>query len=267
MFDHLTILYVEDDDAVRHSITQSLQLAGLNVRAFRCAEDVLPHLHPAFAGIVVTDVQLPKMSGIELLAAVKQLDRDCPVILVTGHGDIDMAVQAMRNGAYDFIEKPFDSERLIEVTHRALEKCALKHTISTLRNQLDQRRNIENVLLGNSLHITRLREQVVQLANTPTDVMIVGETGTGKELIARCLHDYGNRKDQHFVAINCGGIPESLLETELFGHEAGAFTTANKQRIGKLEYAHGGTLFLDEIESMPMGVQIKLLRVLQERKI
>jgi DNA-binding NtrC family response regulator len=267
MFDGLTVLYIEDDDSIRHSIAQSLQLAGLSVTALRCAEDALPLLQRGFCGIMITDVQLPNMSGLQLMRAVQDSACNCPVILVTGHGDIDMAVQAMRDGAYDFIEKPFDSERLIEVACRALEKCTLTQTISSLRKQLHEQRGIDSVLLGNSLPIQQLREQVLQLASTPTDVMIMGETGTGKELVARCLHDYGSRKDKHFVALNCGGIPENLLESELFGHEAGAFTTANKQRVGKLEYANRGTLFLDEIESMPMTIQIKLLRVLQERKI
>ncbi|RCS57476.1 sigma-54-dependent transcriptional regulator [Parvibium lacunae] len=265
----IPILYVEDDDAIRLSLTQTFSLAALPVTACRSAEEALRHCQQGWPGIVISDVQLPNMSGLSLLEKLRQLAPECPVILVTGHGDIDMAVQAMRAGAYDFIEKPFEPERLLEVARRAQEKRQLQHTINHLQEQLQahSQPDLDHLLLGQSAAIVRLRQQIRQLANTPTDVMIVGETGTGKELVARCLHDYGARKQQHFVALNCGGIPDSLLESELFGHEAGAFTTANKRRIGQIEYAHRGTLFLDEIESMPLGVQIKFLRVLQERRI
>jgi DNA-binding NtrC family response regulator len=173
----------------------------------------------------------------------------------------------MRAGAYDFLEKPFDPERLVEVATRAMEKRALSAEVASLRRQLAAKRGIEATLLGRSPAIQLLQRQVQQLAATAADVMIIGETGTGKELVARCLHDHSARRGHHFVAINCGGLPEALLESELFGHEVGAFTNASKKRIGKFEHAHGGTLLLDEIESMPMSFQVKLLRVLQERKV
>lgn len=191
-----------------------------------------------------------------------------PVILITAHGDVAMAVQAMRDGAYDFIEKPFSPERFIETAPRALEKRVLRMAVEDLRAQLQQKIGIEvALLLGNSAAMGRVREQVLRLASTSADVMIVGETGTGKELVARCLHDHSRRRDRNFVALNCGGLPETLFESELFGHEAGAFTTASKRRVGKIEHANGGTLLLDEIESMPLLFQVKLLRVLQERKV
>ncbi len=177
------------------------------------------------------------------------------------------AVQAMRAGAYDFIEKPFSPERFVETAQRAMEKRMLSMAVEDLRAQLQQKIGIEVALLGNSAAMVRVREQILKLAGTSADVMIVGETGTGKELVARCLHDHSKRRDRHFVALNCGGLPETLFESELFGHEAGAFTTASKRRIGKIEHANGGTLLLDEIESMPMLFQVKLLRVLQERKV
>ncbi len=240
---------------------------GNVVHACATAEASLKFLSPELRGIVLSDVQLPKMSGLDLLHHTLQIDPEIPVILVTAHGDVDMAVQAMRAGAYDFIEKPFAPERLVDIAARALEKRALRMMVHDLRRQLQQRAGVESVLLGKSPVMQQLRQQILNLADTSADVMVLGETGTGKELVARCLHDYSPRQAHRFVAINCGGLPETLLESELFGHEAGAFTNAQKRRIGKIEYADQGTLFLDEIESMPITMQIKLLRVLQERTL
>lgn len=267
MFEGFQIIYVEDDSAVRNSLTQTLELAGFTVHAFANAEAACRLVTPELPGIVLSDVQLPKMSGLDLLRHVMQIDSEIPVILVTAHGDVDMAVQAMRDGAYDFLEKPFAPERLVDVATRSLEKRALRLTVKDLRRQLQQRAGIESVLLGNAPAMQQLRQQILTLAGTSADVLVLGETGTGKELVARCLHDFSPRHNERFVAINCGGLPESLLESELFGHEAGAFTHAQKRRIGKIEYADRGTLFLDEIESMPMSFQTRLLRVLQERSL
>ena len=267
MFEGFTVVFVEDDPPVRTSLTQTLELAGFEVRACDCAEQALRHVTPGFKGIVVSDVQLPGMDGLALMDRVLKTDPAIPMVLVTAHGDVTMAVHAMRAGAYDFIEKPFAPERLLEVATRAMEKRALSVEVADLRRQLSDRQGIEAVMLGRSPAIDLLRRQILNLAGTSADVMIVGETGTGKELVARCLHDHSSRRARHFVAINCGGLPESLLESELFGHETGAFTNASKRRIGKIEHAQGGTLLLDEIESMPLTFQVKLLRVLQERKL
>jgi DNA-binding NtrC family response regulator len=207
------------------------------------------------------------MDGLSLLDRLQTLDASLPVVLVTGHGDVAMAVRAMRAGAYDFIEKPFSPDRFVETVCRAIEKRMLRATVEDLRQQLHRKSGIESALLGQSAAMEQVRRRVLKLASTSADVMILGETGTGKELVARCLHDHSNRRDRHFVAINCGGLPETLFESELLGHESGAFTSAVKRRIGKLEHANGGTLLLDEIETMPIGMQIKLLRVLQERKL
>ncbi len=260
------ILYVEDDPAVRLGGMQALQLAGLKVQAFGSAEQVLPLLVPGFRGVLLTDVKLPGMDGLQLLEKAQQVEASLPVILVTGHGDISMAVQAMRLGAYDFIEKPFSPEELTEVVKRALDKRALSLEVETLRRKLQGYESIESRIIGRSGAIARLRRMILDLAGTGADVLILGETGAGKELVASCLHDYGRRHAGNFVAINCGGMPESLFESEVFGHEAGAFTGAARRRIGKIEHARGGTLFLDEIETMPMGLQVKLLRTLQERR-
>ena len=267
MFDGFKVLFVEDDPPVRSSLVQTLELSGLEVQGFGSAEQLMPHLGAGMPAIVITDVRLPGMDGLSLLEKIKAIDPDVPVVVVTAHGDISMAVRAMRSGAYDFIEKPFAPERFVETAMRALEKRMMRVALDDLRQQLAERSGIESVLLGQSGAMQEVRRMILRLAATSADVMIHGETGTGKELVARCLHDHSPRRDRHFVAINCGGLPETLLDSELFGHEAGAFTSAAKRRIGKVEHANGGTLMLDEIESMPMPMQIKLLRTLQERKI
>ena len=261
------VVFVEDDVSVRESLTETLQLAGFDICAFDSAEAALRHVGRGFKGIVVSDVRLPGMDGLALMRELIKLDPGLPVVLITGHGDVPMAVQAMREGAYDFIEKPFPPQRLIEAVSRAIEKRALRIEVDALRQQLAGRRGVDAVLLGSSPGILQVRRQILAVADTGADVLVVGETGTGKELVARCLHDSSRRSAAHFVAINCGGIPESLFESEIFGHEAGAFTGAAKRRVGKIEHAHGGTLFLDEIESMPLSYQVKLLRTLQDRRI
>ncbi len=267
MFDGFQIIYVEDDASVRNSLTQTLELAGFTVQACATAEAALPYLTPDLRGIFVSDVQLPKMSGLDLLQRVRQLDPELPVILVTAHGDVDMAVHAMRAGAYDFVEKPFSPERLVDVATRALEKRALRMTVQDLQRRLQQRAGIDSVLIGKSSAMTQLRAQLQNLADTSADVMVLGETGTGKELVARAIHAGSPRRDGLFVAVNCAAIPHEMLESELFGHEKGAFTGAIKERIGKFELADGGTLFLDEVTEMPMPLQAKLLRALQENVI
>ncbi|MGN6830984.1 sigma-54-dependent transcriptional regulator [Paucibacter sp. M5-1] len=267
MFEGYHVVFVEDDLPVRVSLTQTLELAGLAVTPCRSAEEALPHIAPGAQIIVITDVRLPGMDGRALLDHVLATDASIPVILITAHGDVAMAVQAMRSGAYDFFEKPFAPERLVDTARRALDLRLLRSATDELRAQLQRASGIEAALLGNSAVMQQLRRQILNLAGTSADVMILGETGTGKELVARCLHDQSARRDRNFVAINCGGLPEALFESELFGHEQGSFTSAAKRRIGKIEHANGGTLLLDEIETMPIALQIKLLRVLQERRI
>jgi two-component system C4-dicarboxylate transport response regulator DctD len=263
----LKVLLVEDDATVRVGSVQALELAGHTVTGFASAEPALRMVAPGFAGVVVTDVRLPGMSGLELLSALKAIDPQLPVVLVTGHGDINMAVQAMRNGAYDFIAKPYSSEQLADVVQRALETRRLMLEVAALRRKLEQGEGIEATLLGESAAIRDLRRLILDLADEPADVLIYGETGTGKEMVARCLHQYSRRRQHNLVAINCGAVPESIFESEMFGHESGSFTGAAKRQIGKIEHADGGSLFLDEIESLPMALQVKLLRVLQERYV
>ncbi|TPE53370.1 sigma-54-dependent Fis family transcriptional regulator [Maribrevibacterium harenarium] len=262
-----TVLLVDDDPMIRKATEKWLQMAGLTVICADSAEQALPHLNDAFPGILLTDVKMPGMSGLELMQAAHERIPDLPVILVTGHGDIDMAIQAMRDGAYDFIEKPFVPERLVETLIRACDKRALMLENSRLQTDLAARSGIDGKIIGFSPAITRLKRELLAAAEMDTNVIIYGETGSGKELVAQCLHEFSPRKTKRFVPINCGAIPEHLIESELFGHEAGAFTGAAKRRIGKFEHADGGTLFLDEIESTPAHLQIKILRALQEGQI
>lgn len=265
--DALEVLFIEDDPTVRKGGAQALDLAGLPVRPLETAEEALPLLQAGFSGVIVSDVKLPGMDGMALLQQALDLDTQTPVVLVTGHGDVAMAVSAMRAGAYDFIEKPCSSEHLVEVVRRALEKRRLVMENRNLRRLLDNRHGIEASILGKHPSMQRLRRQVLDVADSGADILLFGETGTGKELLARCLHEHSARRSGNFVALNCGALPETMFESELFGHEAGAFTGAAKRRIGRIEYANGGTLFLDEIESMPLALQVKLLRVLQERSV
>jgi two-component system response regulator AauR len=267
MNSELTVLIVEDDPHVLLGCQQALALEDIPSEGVGSAEEALARIGDDFAGIVISDIRLPGIDGLELLTRLKARDRSLPVVLITGHGDISMAVNAMRDGAYDFMEKPFSPERLVEVARRALEQRGLAREVWSLRRQLAERNSLESRIIGRSPAMQNLRALIANVADTSANVLIEGETGTGKELVARCLHDFSRRHSQQFVAINCGGLPESLFETEIFGHEANAFTGAGKRRIGKIEHAHNGTLFLDEVESMPLNLQIKLLRVLQERTL
>jgi len=263
MQDGLRVLFVEDEPLVRQATAQSLELAGFTVLALPSAEAAMPHLSAEFPGVLVTDVRLSGASGLDLLQHCRNAAPGVPVILVTGHGDITMAVQAMREGAYDFIEKPFGADRLTETVRRALERRALELENRALRRELAGPAAGTRII-GRSPAIAQVRDLIANVAATDVPVMINGETGTGKELVARSLHALSTRADAPFIALNCGAVPEAIFESEMFGHESGAFTGAGKRRIGKLEHASGGTLFLDEIESMPLALQVKLLRVLQE---
>ena len=263
----IRVIFVEDDADVRMGSAQALTLAGLTVDSFASVEEARSRIRIGVPAVVLSDVKLPGMTGTEWLSEIRAIDAELPVILVTGHGDIAMAVEAMRQGAYDFIEKPFPSEYLVAVVRRAAEKRYLTLQVQALRDQLENWHGIEAVLLGRSAQMQQVRRTVLTLAATSADVVVYGETGTGKDLVARCLHEHSDRRRANYVPLNCGGMSEALAESELFGHEVGSFTGATRVRVGKFEHAHGGTLFLDEIESMPMAVQIKFLRALQERSI
>jgi DNA-binding NtrC family response regulator len=261
------VLLIEDDPAVLLGTQQTLQLAGFEVEPFSDAESAIPSIVPDVPAIIVCDVRLPGLDGLGLLAQARAIDGDLAVILITGHGDVAMAVNAMRLDAYDFVEKPFPPHRLAEIVTRAAENRRLVLQVRALRSRLADRYGIESSILGSSPAIQRVRQFVLDLAGPPANILIQGETGTGKELIARNLHQHSPRSRKPFVAVNCGGVPDLLFESEMFGYEAGAFTEAAHRRIGKIQHANGGTLFLDEIESMPLALQVKLLRVLQDQRV
>jgi two-component system C4-dicarboxylate transport response regulator DctD len=260
------IAFVDDDDDLRNANRQTLELAGFTVTPFADALSALRFLTPDYAGVVVTDVRMPHIDGLELFRRLRALDPDLPVILITGHGDIDMAVAAMQEGAYDFIAKPYPADRLVQSIVRAAEKRRLVMENRHLRLALES--SDETLpLIGQTPAMQHLRQMLRHVANADVDVLIAGETGTGKDVAAGLLHEWSRRKQGNFVALNCGALPETVIESELFGHEAGAFTGAQKRRVGRIEHASGGTLFLDEIESMPLSTQVKLLRVLETREI
>ena len=259
------VIFIDDEEHIRTANKQSLELANFDVVCFGTAEEGLDAISPDWPGVIVCDIRLPQMDGLQFLVEVLNVDSSIPVILITGHGDISTAVQAMRDGAYDFIEKPYPSDRLVKTVQRALEKRALTIENRVLRRELEVQSVPGPRIIGKTPAMENLRATIAQLADTGADVLILGETGTGKELVARSLHEHSKRRSHNFVAVNCGAVSETIIESELFGHEAGAFTDAKDKRIGKFEHANGGTLLLDEIESMPMRTQVHLLRVLQER--
>ncbi|MEK1888943.1 MAG: sigma-54 dependent transcriptional regulator [Phyllobacterium sp.] len=260
------IAFVDDDDDLRNATRQTLELAGFNVTPFTDAMSALRFLTPDFPGVVVTDVRMPQMDGFELFRRLRAVDPDLPVILITGHGDIEMAVEAMHQGAYDFIAKPYAADRLVQSIGRAAEKRRLVIENRQLRLALES--SDETLpLIGQTPVMQNLRKTLRHVANADVDVLIAGETGTGKDVAAGLLHEWSRRKHGNFVALNCGALPDTVIESELFGHEAGAFTGAQKKRVGRIEFASGGTLFLDEIESMPLATQVKLLRVLETREV
>lgn len=262
-----TVFIIDDEEYIRSAIEQLFELQGFEVQSFSNAENLLAKLDDSWLGVIISDINMPKINGHQLMEKIKIIDVEIPTILLTGFGDISMAVNAIRNGAYDFIEKPFNNDHLVDRVNRALDKRILVLENRQLKKEIETHCLPGPRILGNSPSIVQMRNILNQVMDTPADIMIDGETGTGKELVARYLHDHSIRKENNFVALNCGAIPENIIESELFGAEAGAYTGADKRRIGKFEYANGGTLFLDEIESTPMALQVKLLRVLEERQV
>lgn len=261
------IIIVDDEEIVRSSMAQTLQLEGYDACAIEDPSLALQHCSPQWQGVVICDVRMNIMDGLDVLQKILEIDSEIPVIMFSAHADISIAIQAIRLGAYDFLEKTDDPQNHLNTVQRAWKKRELVLENRSLRNSLQDQHKIEHKLVGQTPTMQSLRESIIQLAPVDIDLIINGETGTGKEVVAQCLHQFSDRASKPFVALNCGALTESIIESELFGHEAGAFTGALKKRIGKIEYAQGGTLFLDEIESMPLSLQVRLLRVLQERTL
>jgi len=257
------VFFVDDDPQLRQANSQSIELAGLKVETFDTGEKALARIDRDFSGVVVSDIRMPRMDGLQLFARIRAIDADIPIILITGHADVPMAVNALRDGAFDFLPKPFATDHLIATIHRALETRRLVLDNRDLRAAIGEG---ESPLLGDSPAMVRLRETIAQVAKADIDVLIEGETGTGKELVALMLHRQGPRRGRPFIAVNCGSLPEAIAENELFGFSHRS-PMGKSSRIGRIEASHNGTLFLDEIDSMDLSVQAQLLRVAEEREV
>lgn len=262
-----TVLLVDDEADTRAATAQALELAGFDVQIFASAERVLDMTSFGFPGIVLTDIRMPNMDGLTLMTRVHSIDRDIPVVLMTGHGDVRLAVRAMREGAYDFVEKPYDSHQLAEIVTRALYQRQLILENRVLRAAAGQVDDLEQRLIGRSNAMIDLRRRIRTIGPSDADVLIEGETGAGKEVVARALHDLSPRAHRPLVAIDCAALPASLIESELFGHQAGAFLGAMRERYGKFEHADSGTILLDDIGSLPLDVQGKLVRVIETHSV
>jgi len=260
MSDQATVLIVDDHRAVREEIAFALDFDGWQTREADDGPSGLEQAQDPNIDLVLLDVKLPGMDGLEVLQKLKELRPDLPVVMISGHGDLETAVLAVRRGAYDFLQKPFATDRVVLSLKNALRTKQLASENETLRATIQS----ESQLLGGSDRMDQVRTMITKVAPTDVAVLITGDNGTGKELVARQLHVQSKRQEREFLAVNCAAIPEDLAESELFGHEKGAFTGAQNARAGAFELADGGTLFLDEIGDMPLAMQAKLLRALQE---
>ncbi len=260
------ILVVDDEEQMRGLLAKVLDKSGYQVAACGDGAEALAVLEKEPMDLVVTDVRMPGMSGMDALKAIKELNPDTVVIIMTAFGSIDQAVQAVKEGAYDYINKPFKIDEMLLTIDKALEERRLRHEVSSLRQELRTRYHFEN-LIGKSRAMQEVFGLIEQVAGSRSTVMVYGKSGTGKELVAKAVHYNSPRVSKAFVAVNCAAIPSELLESELFGHEKGAFTGAIATKVGKFELATGGSLFLDEVGSMRLDLQAKILRALQEREI
>jgi DNA-binding NtrC family response regulator len=260
MSDQRTVLIVEDEDNMRRMLGALLRRAGYRVLEARDGAEALGVLDDAAVHAVVTDLKMPRMNGLELLEATRRRRGSLPVILLTAYGTIGSAVEALKQGAFDYLTKPFDPDEVQQVVEKAVRTSELQQSEARLEPDEDPYK----LLLGNSRALREVKRMIERVAPTTATVLITGETGTGKELVAQSVHLQSDRREQAFVKINCAAIPESLLESELFGHEKGAFTGAARRKPGRFELANGGTLFLDEIGEMPRSAQPKLLRAIQD---
>jgi hypothetical protein len=257
------ILLIDDEKSIRNVLKDILQHEGYRIEEAADGEQGLQKMAVQPFDLVLCDIKMPKMDGLEVLQQIMQLQPDVPVIMISGHGTIETAVDAVKKGAFDFIAKPPDLNRLLITIRNALDKNTLVKETRVLKKKVQRVQDI----IGNSEGIAKIKSTIEKVAPTDARVLVTGENGTGKELVARWLHEKSNRANQSLIEVNCAAIPAELIESELFGHEKGSFTSAIKQRIGKFEQAHGGTLFLDEIGDMTLSAQAKVLRALQEGKI
>jgi len=257
------VLVIDDEKSIRTTLQEILEYEKHSVDLAANGAEGLEMAGKSKYDIVLCDIKMPEMDGIEVLEKLFTITTDPQVIMISGHGNIDTAVDAIKKGAYDFIEKPLDLNRLLITIRNAMDKSSLITETRALKRKVSRTTD----MVGNSKAISKVKDMIEKVAPTDARVLITGKNGTGKELVARWLHDKSSRADSPFVEVNCAAIPSELIESELFGHEKGAFTSAHKQRIGKFEQANGGTLFLDEIGDMSLSAQAKVLRALQENKI
>ena len=257
------ILIVDDEKSIRDSLVEILTYEDYQTDVAKDGPEGLKKIEEDFYDLVLCDVKMPKMDGLELLEKTKKIDSEIPFIMISGHGTVETAIEATKKGAYDFISKPPDLNKLLITIRNAMERSDLVVETKVLKRKVSKVRDI----VGESSSIEKIKSTIEKVAPTDARVLITGENGTGKELVARWIHEKSNRKDHQIVEVNCAAIPTELIESELFGHEKGSFTSAVKQRIGKFEKANGGTLFLDEIGDMSLSAQAKVLRALQENKI
>lgn len=260
------VAFVDDDADLRRANVQSIQLAGLEPMACASAKEALARIEHDFDGVVVTDLRMPGMDGLQLLSQLRARDGDLPVLLITGHGDVPMAVKAIRDGAYDFLTKPYAPETLLRSLGRALEQRSLALENRRLQMEADRAAK-SSALLGPSPQTEHLRRTIDQLGQAEIDILIEGETGTGKSLVARLLHGASARGRRPMVTLDAAALPEGSVESELFGHQAGAFPGAHHSRTGRVMSANYGTLFLDNMDAMPLALQPKLLRLIEDRVI
>ncbi len=261
------VLIVEDEAAIRLALSGLLRREGYDVEQADSGEPAIARLRTDAFDLVLTDLALGAgASGMDVLRAVKEFQPDTPVVMITAHGSEKIAVEAMKAGASDYVPKPFDNDEIRLVVRRALDRTRLERENRILRERIDREWRFEN-LIGSGAAMAQVFETVRKVAETDLTVLVRGESGTGKELVAQALHQRSSRRARPFIAVNCAAISRELVESELFGHEKGAFTGADARRVGKFEAAHGGTIFLDEIGDMPSATQAKVLRVLQERKL
>ncbi len=257
------ILVIDDEIAIRKTLKEILEYENHTVDTAKDGFEALDKVKANHYDVILLDIKMPKKDGIEVLESIMQISPETPVIMITGHGTVETAVEALKKGAYDFLEKPLDLNRLLVAVRNALEKKDLVKETKKLRKKI----NKTYELIGESPAIKQVKEMIERVAPTDARVLIIGENGTGKEIVARLLHEKSNRANGPFVEVNCAAIPSELIESELFGHEKGAFTSAYKSRKGKFELANGGTIFLDEIGDMSLAAQAKVLRVLEEQKL
>ncbi len=257
------ILIIDDERAIRSTLKEILAYEKFEVEEAVDGAEGIKKAETGNYDLILCDIKMPKMDGMEVLAKLQQLTADTPVVMISGHGTIDTAVEALKKGAYDFISKPPDLNRLLVTVRNALDRTSLVKETKVLRKKISK----ANEMIGDDPSIMKIKEIIERVAPTDARVLITGKNGTGKELVARWIHDKSLRAAGPMVEVNCAAIPSELIESELFGHEKGAFTSAIKQRIGKFEQASGGTLFLDEIGDMSLSAQAKVLRALQENKI